>query len=348
MKNKALWISGLRPKTLPASIAPVVVGVAAGLRTLKASQMCASGAGSLPQCFATYAGAVERPLTGTGVALFVVLALLCVVVALFLQISVNFANDYSDGVRGTDAGRGDCETKTAKPQRITASGLVPPNHVLAVAGINAAVACVAGLAIVLITGHWWLLILGVLCLLAGWFYTGGRHPYGYAGFGEVGVFLFFGLAAVLGTQYVLAGHVDVHGIIGAVLCGLFSCAILMVNNLRDVEEDRVSGKRTLGVCLGRSRARSVLFVTYLVPLVLTVVIAFLPLTMVFLESGGARFIGIVLTVIALLFAALCVKVALAMVVAVRSGNFPKALPMCSMTVLLFSVVFVIAEVSVLL
>lgn len=273
---------------------------------------------------------------------FALLALLCVVVALFIQIAANFANDYSDGIRGTDEGRGDSEVKTAKPQRLTVSGRVKPGQVLAAAGVNAFIACVAGLIITIITGHWWLIALGVLCLLAGWFYVGGKHPYGYAGFGEVGVFIFFGLVAVLGTQYVLTGRVNAEGILGAVLCGLFSCAILMVNNLRDVDEDKVSGKMTLGVRLGRKNAQTVLFVTYLVPLVLTVIGACVPVVLLFSHFSIA---GLVCAIVAILVALVCIKAAMGLVKSVNAGNFVKALPMCSMTVLLFSVVFIVMEIA---
>lgn len=273
---------------------------------------------------------------------FALLALLCVVVALFIQIAANFANDYSDGIRGTDEGRGDAEVKTAKPQRLTVSGRVKPGQVLAAAGVNAFVACVAGLIITIITGHWWLIALGVLCLLAGWFYVGGKHPYGYAGFGEVGVFIFFGLVAVLGTQYVLTGRVNAEGVLGAVLCGLFSCAILMVNNLRDVDEDKVSGKMTLGVRLGRKNAQTVLFVTYLVPLVLTVIGACVPVVLLFRNFSVA---GLVWAIVAILVALVCIKAATGLVKSVNAGNFVKALPMCSMTVLLFSIVFIVVEIA---
>ncbi|WEV74454.1 1,4-dihydroxy-2-naphthoate octaprenyltransferase [Bifidobacterium sp. ESL0798] len=342
MKNLDLWVNGLRPKTLPASIAPVLVGVAAGYRMLKSQPSgCVTSKEQLEAC-----AAGPSPLSvlaaNTSWGMFALLAVLCVIVALFIQIAANFANDYSDGIRGTDAGRGDTESRTAKPQRLTVSGQVTPRQVLAAAGVNAFIACVAGLAITILTGHWWLIALGVLCLLAGWFYVGGKHPYGYAGFGEVGVFVFFGLVAVLGTEYVLTGRFNAEGVLGAVLCGLFSCAILMVNNLRDVDEDKISGKMTLGVRLGRKNAQTVLFITYLVPLVITVVGALVPLAMLFRHFSVA---GIVLAVLAVVFALVCVKAAADLVHSINSGNFVKALPMCSMTVLLFAIVFIVVEIA---
>ena len=184
--------------------------------------------------------------------------ILCLLVALFLQIAVNYANDYSDGIRGTDAGRDTDESKSGKPQRLTASGLVPAKHVLFAAMICAAIACICGIAAIVISQAWWLFAVGVASLLAGWFYTGGKHPYGYAGFGELSVFLFFGLAAVLGTQYALSGSVSVLGVLCAVVAGLLSCQILMVNNLRDINEDRRHGKRTLAVRMGERGARVML------------------------------------------------------------------------------------------
>lgn len=285
--------------------------------------------------------------------MFALVSVLCVIVALFLQIAVNFANDYSDGIRGTDAGRGASEFQTAKPQRLTASGLVVPKQVLAAAGINALIACLAGLAAVALTGHWWMIILGVFCLLAGWFYTGGKHPYGYAGFGEIGVFVFFGLVAVLGTQYVLTGGINIAGVVGAVLCGLYSCAILMVNNLRDVEEDKVSGKMTLGVILGPKTARTVLLVVYLLSVVITIVVALTPLVHTLLSfvpslalfMGRVSIIGMVLTVLALVLAFVIIKIAMDTVNSINAGNFVKALPMCSMTLLLFALIFIISELA---
>ncbi|MCO6559170.1 MAG: 1,4-dihydroxy-2-naphthoate octaprenyltransferase [Bifidobacterium sp.] len=342
MKNLDLWVNGLRPKTLPASIASVLVGVAAGYRLLKLQPAgCASASKELQTCVAEPSG-LSAPAASMPWGKFALLALLCVVVALFIQIAANFANDYSDGIRGTDEGRGDAEIKTAKPQRLTVSGRVKPGQVLAAAGVNAFIACVAGLALTIITGHWWLIALGIVCLLAGWFYVGGKHPYGYAGFGEVGVFIFFGLVAVLGTQYVLTGRVNAEGILGAVLCGLFSCAILMVNNLRDVDEDKISGKMTLGVRLGQKNAQTVLFVTYLVPLVVTVVGAFVPLVMLFRHFSVA---GLIWAVIAILVALVCIKAATGLVKSINGGNFVKALPMASMTVLLFSIVFIVVEIA---
>lgn len=156
-------------------------------------------------------------------------------------------------LRGTDAGRDMDESKSGKPQRLTASGLVPAKHVLFAAMICAAIACICGVVAVVLAQAWWLLAVGAASLLAGWFYTGGKHPYGYVGLGEVGVFLFFGLAAVLGTEYALCGTVDVGGLLGAVAAGLFSCLIIMVNNIRDIDEDREHGKHTLAVRLGGVR-----------------------------------------------------------------------------------------------
>lgn len=350
MSNMSLWISGLRPKTLPASIAPVIVGVSAALPIVTAIKAptdasCAPVQRQPVGCVAPSAVAPQE----TDWPIFALLSVLCVLVALFLQIAVNFANDYSDGIRGTDEGRGAVEKQTSKPQRITASGLVEPGRVLFAAAISAGIACVAGLGIAAITGHWWLIGLGALCLIAGWFYTGGKHPYGYAGFGELAVFVFFGLVAVLGTQFVTTlGAIDLWGVIGAMLCGFYSCAVLMVNNLRDVDEDKVNGKITLGVRLGKNSARIVLLVTYLVCVVATVVVAFGPLWRVLHSVTGIDIIGIGLAVIALLLAAVVIRLAVVFTAAVQAGNFVKALPMCSMTLLLFAVIFVFGEIAIIL
>ncbi|NEG89683.1 1,4-dihydroxy-2-naphthoate octaprenyltransferase [Bifidobacterium aerophilum] len=267
-----LWLAGTRPRTLPASIAPVAVGAACAWNHIHTLDLCILIYPEPDECVA------NRALLHTLLGRFWPVVILCAVVALCLQVAVNFANDYSDGIRGVDDGRDVDETSVssqterrhqpAKPQRLVASG-VPAKRVLLAAGIAAAIACVAGLAAIVISHAWWLLAVGVLSLLAGWFYTGGRHPYGYAGFGELGVFLFFGLAAVLGTEYALAGTIDLLGVAGAVCCGLNAMLLLMVNNLRDLDDDARHGKRTMAVRLGERRARIALTVCMVAELLLS-------------------------------------------------------------------------------
>lgn len=253
-----LWISGARPKTLTTSLSSVVVGACCAYPVIVGDLNCTKTRSDTSQCAAVTADAQAM------MSRFWLVTLLCVCVGVLLQIAVNYANDYSDGIRGVDEGRGGSEKKTKKPMRLTASGLVPAKHVLVAAVVSALLACVCGLAAVVLSQAWWLLLVGVLCLLAGWFYTGGKHPYGYAGFGELSVFLFFGLAAVLGTQYALSGSVSVLGVLCAVVAGLLSCQILMVNNLRDINEDRRHGKRTLAVRMGERGARVMLGVCCIV------------------------------------------------------------------------------------
>jgi 1,4-dihydroxy-2-naphthoate octaprenyltransferase len=220
------WISGARPRTLPLAIAPVALGTGAAI---------AGGGGH-----------------------HLWLAWLCLAVALLLQIGVNFANDYSDGVRGTDRFR-------VGPARLTASGRAKPRTVLAVALVCFLLAAAAGVAIVVVTQVWWLLAVGAAALLAAWFYTGGKRPYGYAGFGEVAVFLFFGLAATAGTTFVLIGVVTSEAWFCSVAIGCIACAVLLVNNLRDIEQDRAAGKRTLSVRIGSRGSRILYGVLMLVP-----------------------------------------------------------------------------------
>ena len=213
------WWQGARPRTLPAAVAPVAAGTGA-------------------------AAALDPLLPGR--------ALLALVVALAMQVGVNYANDYSDGVRGTDADR-------VGPLRLVGSGAATPTAVKRAALLAFAVAGVAGLALAALAS-WWLVGVGVACLLAAWFYTGGRRPYGYRGLGEVSVFVFFGLVATTGTTYVQAGRLSVASVLAGVGCGALACAILVANNLRDLPRDGAAGKRTLAVRVGSWRTR-VLYVT---------------------------------------------------------------------------------------
>jgi 1,4-dihydroxy-2-naphthoate octaprenyltransferase len=217
MATTALWIEGARLRTLPAAVAPVLVGTGAAAQLGSAS--------------------VARALLAAGVALS-------------LQVGVNFANDYSDGIRGTDLNR-------VGPMRLTASGAARPGQVRLAGLLALGVGAVLGLGLVALTGRWWLLFVGALAIAAAWFYTGGRRPYGYLGLGEVGVFVFFGLVAVLGTTYTQADRISWPAVAGAVGIGLLACALLTVNNIRDVPGDALSGKRTLAVRIGEHRARRV-------------------------------------------------------------------------------------------
>ncbi|HPT94491.1 MAG TPA: 1,4-dihydroxy-2-naphthoate polyprenyltransferase [Microbacteriaceae bacterium] len=244
------WVGAARLRTLPLAIAPVLIG---------------TGAATL-----------------VTVELRWVMALACLVVALALQIGVNYANDYSDGVRGTDDFR-------VGPARMTGSRKAKPRTVLMVAFGFFALAAVVGLAIVIVSQQWWLLLVGAACVVAAWFYTGGKRPYGYAGFGELFVFVFFGLVATVGTTYVQALTVPQEAWFGAVAAGLLACAVLLANNLRDIDQDRLSGKRTLSVRIGK-RATQVLFTLFvLIPFGIAVVLAlFFPiawLTLLALLAG---------------------------------------------------------------
>jgi 1,4-dihydroxy-2-naphthoate octaprenyltransferase len=200
-------------------------------------------------------------------------AVLALVVALALQVGVNFANDYSDGVRGSDERR-------VGPVRLVAAGLAPPRQVLAAALGFFAVAGAAGLALAAVTS-WWLLVVGAACIAAAWFYTGGPKPYGYSGLGEVFVFACFGVVAVAGTAYVQMSAFSWLGLAASVPAGLLACALLMVNNLRDIRTDTVAGKRTLAVLLGDERSRIVYVAMLLVPFGCAALLGFFrPLTLI--------------------------------------------------------------------
>lgn len=234
MATTAEWIEGARLRTLPAAVAPVLVGTGAAAQLGSAS--------------------VGRALLAAGLALA-------------LQVGVNFANDYSDGVRGTDLDR-------VGPLRLTASGAAPPHQVRRAAFASFAVGALLGLALVLVSGHWWLVVVGAVSIAAAWGYTGGRRPYGYRGLGEVGVFVFFGLVATLGTTYTQADALSWPAVLGAVGVGLLACALLMVNNIRDLPTDAVAGKRTLAVRLGDHVSRRLYAVWVALPIVLGALCAF--------------------------------------------------------------------------
>ncbi len=236
MATTSQWLEGARLRTLPAAVSPV--------------------------------------LAGSGIAAFEgdfswLLALLCLVVALALQVGVNYANDYSDGIRGTDADR-------VGPMRLVGSGAAEPGSVKAAAFASFGVAALAGLGLVILSQLWWLLAAGVAAIAAAWFYTGGRRPYGYLGLGELFVFVFFGLVAVGGTVLVQVEATPPATWAAAVTIGALACAILVANNLRDLAGDAASGKRTLATRLGERGTRW--FFAVLVVVALGAVVAVAALT----------------------------------------------------------------------
>jgi 1,4-dihydroxy-2-naphthoate octaprenyltransferase len=227
----AQWIEGARPRTLPNAVAPVVAGTGAA---------------------AWLGDAVWWK------------ALLALVVALALIVGVNYANDYSDGIRGTDDVR-------AGPLRLVGSKLATPRSVLTAAVVSLGIGAAAGLALALVSQPW-LIAVGAACIAGAWLYTGGSKPYGYQGLGEVAVFVFFGLVAVLGTQYTQALRVDWVGAALAVATGALSSAVLVANNLRDIPTDTESGKITLAVRLGDARTRVLFQALVALAFVLTLVL----------------------------------------------------------------------------
>lgn len=246
MATRNEWIAGTRPRTLPAAVAPVLVGTA----------------------IAEFEGSF-RP----------VIALLALVVSLALQIGVNYANDYSDGIRGTDENR-------VGPVRLVGQKLATPNEVRRAAFFAFGVSALAGLGMVLLSQFWLLIPIGLSAIAAAWFYTGGAKPYGYAGYGEMFVFVFFGLVAVAGTSASQTGQVTLLALLGGVACGALSTAILVANNLRDIQTDELSGKKTLAVRLGDAKTRELYRACILIGF-------FMPLAMNFSETGPeSAFIGL--------------------------------------------------------
>ena len=219
----------------------------------------------------TWPNAFAPVIAGTGVAAFTAhanlgRALLALLVAWALIIGVNFANDYSDGIRGTDDDR-------SGPTRITASGLADPKDVKLAAFIAFGVAGLFGIILSVLAGAWWLILVGAACIAAAWFYTGGNNPYGYIGLGEVSVFIFFGLVAVMGTEFVQTGFLSWEGLLVAVAIGAISASVNLINNIRDIPTDAASGKQTIAVRLGDSRARTLFTVLTCVPFVVSVLLA---------------------------------------------------------------------------
>ncbi len=238
------WVVGARPRTLPAACVPVLVGTA-----------CASAAAD--------------PVWWR--------ASLALLVSLALQVGVNYANDYSDGVRGTDDDR-------VGPVRLVGSGLASPGAVKRAALLSLGVAAVAGLALAVMTSLW-LLVVGASALVAAWTYTGGPRPYGYAGLGEVFVFVFFGVVATTGSEFVVAGTVTSTGWIASIAVGAYACALLVINNLRDIPGDTVVGKKTLAVRMGDMSTRRFF--------ALLVLVAFSAVSATALTAGPFAALGLV-------------------------------------------------------
>lgn len=235
MASISNWVTGARVRTLPLAAAPVILG---------------SATADLSDNF--------NPILALGALL----------VALFLQIGVNYANDYSDGIRGTDDSR-------VGPLRLTASGLVRPRSVKIAAFVTFSIAGAIGLSMVVATEQWWMIAVGAFAILAAWLYTGGKTPYGYAGLGELSVFVFFGLVATVGTNYLMTLTIDPLAVILGSASGFYASAVLLVNNIRDRATDQESGKRTIAVMLGDKRARALFLVLIYIPLALNVLLVLL-------------------------------------------------------------------------
>ena len=239
MASLSQWVQGARPRTLPAALAPVAAGTGAAVWQLQ----------SLP-------GDVDWSLV-------ISRALLALAVSFSLQIGVNYANDYSDGIRGTDDDR-------VGPFRLTGSGAAAPATVKRAAILALALGGLFGLALIALAQIWWALVVGAAAIAAAWFYTGGKKPYGYLGLGELFVFVFFGLVAVNGTAYAITQQPTWIAMLASVAIGLLAVALMLTNNLRDIPTDEVAGKRTLAVRLGQRGTRGLYAATLLVPFVLMV------------------------------------------------------------------------------
>ena len=251
MTSPKIWIQGARPRTLPAAIGPVLVATA-----------LAKSEATLPR------------------------ALLALLVSLSLQVGVNYANDYSDGIRGTDSDR-------VGPIRLVGSGIATPSAVKRAALLAFLLAAIAGFTLAALT-TWWLLLVGAFAILAAWAYTGGKNPYGYFGYGEISVFIFFGLVATMGSFYIQSETLTLKSFIVALPMGALSCAILSMNNIRDRAKDGLVGKRTLAVRLGDRNSRylylALLLIAHISPLLLATPWALLTLLLTPITFSLARIV----------------------------------------------------------
>jgi 1,4-dihydroxy-2-naphthoate octaprenyltransferase len=263
MSTVKLWIEGARLRTLPLAIAPIILGSAT--------------AASLD-------------------SFDLLLSILALLVALSLQVGVNYANDYSDGIRGTDENR-------VGPLRLTGSGSAKPRSVKIAAFASFGFAGLVGLTVVLLTGQWFLVLIGIAAIVAAWFYTGGKNPYGYAGLGEIAVFIFFGLVATVGTNFIQTGFVDPLAVLVGGAYGLYAAAVLMVNNIRDIKTDKESGKITVAVRLGEKNSRRLFIWMLWMPVLINLMLALvypatllgllnlllvIPATLIALDGRGAK------------------------------------------------------------
>ncbi len=254
MTSAAHWFQGARPRTLGAAVSPVLVGTAVASR---------------------YGDVVWWR------------ALFCLLLAIALQVGVNYANDYSDGIRGTDDER-------VGPLRLVGSNLATPSTVRAAAFVAFAVAGLAGLTLVSLSQQWWLIAVGAVCIVAAWYYTGGSRPYGYLGFGEIAVFVFYGLVGVLGTVLTQSGPPGALAVVTAIGVGMLTSAVLVANNLRDIPTDTAVGKRTLAVRMGDRDTRRLYAALVLLPFLLA-------------AGAGLRSWPMLLALLALPFAVLPVR-----------------------------------------
>ena len=356
LMKMSTWIRGARLKTLPLAIAPVIIGTAL---SWKGVFVYSQGGDILHEPCPFFGGQHDLKETKLGsmvgtcqtsLSWFVLVAVLCGCVALFLQIAANFANDYSDGVRGTDEGRGaDMEPGRSSagtlptrdtprgPARLVASG-VNPRAVLAAAGINALIACLCGLVVCALTGYWWFILVGFACLVAGWCYVGGKHPYGYRCLGEVFVFVFFGLVATCGTMFALSGTVSLSGVWGGCAEGFVAVTVLCVNNLRDIESDHDHGKHTWMTVLGRSKG-AVLTISLLTMASAMAILFLLVLWRSTFVAKGVPAVSIVPIAATLIMCAIHA----AAIAAISKERYKAALPLCSLGSLVLAVTFAVSS-----
>lgn len=336
------YVVGMRVPTLGLSVAPVIIGAAVSTVNMFPQELSQTryfqNTGNAVRCMSLVAANQCGPAEGQ----FVLVTILCMLVALFLQSAANFFNDYYDGIRGVDYNRTiDDDDASHAPPRLVASG-VPAREVFLAAMSNILLACITGFSLVVITRHWWLLLVGVVSIIAAWLYVGGPKPFGYHGLGELAAFIFFGPVATLGTQYALIGTLSTSGVYGGITIGLIAAATMAINNLRDIESDMLEDKRTLIVILGRQLGLLLIAILLFASIILVTepMVQYVSLlTLSGVQNPETMFSHAIITCTSTAIV-LSMAMPIATFIATAKRHFRRALPLCVLSALCIACSFV--------